>query len=61
MTDGTVKRPAPGADFIGDLVPQKPVIRAPYKHSALALRLEAESIKRKAALSAFYKPVAKRT
>ncbi|HEY0205304.1 MAG TPA: hypothetical protein VGC15_14265 [Acetobacteraceae bacterium] len=48
------KRKAPGADFPGDKGVEKPVIAAPYKHSAIAQRLEAESIRRQSALSAFY-------
>lgn len=48
------KRKAPGVDFPGDKGVEKPQIAAPYKHSAIAQRIEAESIRRQSALSAFY-------
>ena len=48
------KRKLPGADFPGDRGIEKPLFTTPYKHSAIAQRLEAESMLRQAALSAFY-------
>ena len=47
-------RKATGADFPGDREVRTSPIAKPYKHSAIAQRLEAESIRQRAALSAFY-------
>ena len=37
---GLLRELAPGQGFRGDQVPDKPTITAPYKHAALAARLD---------------------